>query len=241
MPTLLLFDIDGTLILTGGAGSRGMTRAFEAVFQVRNAFEGIAMPGRTDPQILADAFARAAITADEAAIGRFRDAYRFSLTDELTRTSAGRKLVMPGVAGLLDALRQRGDVFLALLTGNYSEAARVKLDHFSLWDSFRCGAFGEDAAERSELVAVAMARARRLGWPDGGVRKVIVIGDTPLDVACAKAAGVGSIAVATGGFPADVLQSSGAGAVFDDLSDTEAFLRLIDEGTVLVNVPPVEV
>ncbi len=239
MPTLLLFDIDGTLILTGGAGSRGMTRAFEAVFQVRNAFDGIAMPGRTDPQILADALARAGLAADEAALRRFRDAYRACLIDELARTPAGRQRVMPGVAALLDALRPRTDVFLALLTGNYSEAARIKLDHFSLWESFRCGAFGEDAAERSELVGVAVARARRQGWPGTGTRDVLVIGDTPLDVACARTAGVGSIAVAAGGSPADVLRASGADAVLDDLSDTEAVLRLIEGWRVPAPVRPV--
>jgi phosphoglycolate phosphatase-like HAD superfamily hydrolase len=238
MPKLLLFDIDGTLILTGGAGARGMTRAFEAVFQVRNAFDGIAMPGRTDPQILADALARARIEADETTIGRFRAEYRTCLTEELTRSSSRRKLVMPGVPELLKALECNSRAFLALLTGNYSEAAKIKLEHFGLWGCFRCGAFGEDAGERNALVAVAVARARRMGWPQGGPHDVLVVGDTPLDVACAVASGARPIAVATGDYPAAVLVSGGAEIVFDDLSDTAAFLRLVDDDAAAAHQPP---
>jgi phosphoglycolate phosphatase-like HAD superfamily hydrolase len=230
MPKLLLFDIDGTLILTGGAGSRGMTHAFEAVFEVHDAFDGIAMPGRTDPQIMADALARADIQADDGRLARFRTEYRRSLAEELARSSARRALVMPGVRPLLDALRARPDVFLALLTGNYSEAARIKLDHFGLWEYFRCGAFGEDAGKRSDLVAAAVRRARSEGLLPSLPRDVLVVGDTPLDVECALAAGVRPIAVATGGYPTDVLLASGAEVVFPDLSDTEAFMRLVDDG-----------
>lgn len=230
MLKLLLFDIDGTLIHTGGAGTRGMTRAFESVFQVPNAFEGILMPGRTDPRILADTLARRGINANAATIQRFRERYQLDLVEELRQSSPRRALVMPGVRELLDALRPRPDVFLALLTGNYSEAARVKLDHFGLWEYFRCGAFGEDAHERSDLVAVAVERARSAGWRGVAPGDVLVVGDTPLDVACALTAGVRPIAVATGGYAAGVLQASGAEAVFEDLSDTRTFLRLVEEG-----------
>jgi len=230
MPKLLLFDIDGTLILTGGAGARGMTRAFETVFEVRDAFDGIAMAGRTDPQIMADALERAGIQADDARLGRFRSEYRRLLAEELAGPAALRKLIMPGVRALLDALAPRRDIFLALLTGNYSEAARIKLGHFGLWEYFRCGAFGEDARERSGLVGVAVARAQSLGHPGGGPHDVLVVGDTPLDVACARAAGVRPIAVATGGYGADVLQASGAEAVLEDLTDVNAFFRLVDDG-----------
>ena len=230
MPTLLLFDIDGTLIVTGGAGVRGMSRAFESVFHVRCAFDGISMPGRTDPRILADALARCRVDADAAAIRRFRDRYQLDLVDELRQPSARRPLMMPGVRELLDALAGRPDVFLALLTGNYSEAARIKLDHFGLWEYFRCGAFGEDAQERSELVAVAVERARAYGMPPVGPRHVLVVGDTPRDVACALAAGVRPIAVATGGYGTAELEACGAETVFENLSETVAFLRLVDGG-----------
>jgi phosphoglycolate phosphatase-like HAD superfamily hydrolase len=230
MPKLLLFDIDGTLILTGGAGSRGMTRAFEAVFGIPDAFEGIAMPGRTDPQIMADALARAGIRTDDNGLTRFRAEYRRTLADELARSSAHRALVMPGVRALLEVLMPRPDVFLALLTGNYSEAARIKLDYFGLWKYFRCGAFGEDAGKRSDLVAVAVTRAHAGGLLPSRRRNILVVGDTPLDVECALASGVRPIAVATGGYSADTLRASGAETVFRDLSDTGAFLRLVDDG-----------
>jgi len=228
MPTLLLFDIDGTLVLTGGAGARAMSRAFESVFHVRDAFRGIPMPGRTDPLILDDALARAGIGADSAAVGRFRERYEIDLADELARSSPGRAVVMAGVRELLEILVSRRDVFLALLTGNYSEAARIKLTHFDLWRYFGCGAYGEDARERSALVPVAVARARACGMPRIDPDRVIVIGDTPLDVACAHAAGVRSIAVTTGGCSAAALRQSGAEAVLEDLSDAGAFLHLVD-------------
>lgn len=228
MLTLLLFDIDGTLIQTGGAGVRGMNRAFESVFAVLRAFEGIPMPGRTDPAILADALARHGIDGGVPAARRFRAQYQHDLLDEMRKARAHGARVMPGVRELLATLRARSETFLALLTGNYSEAARIKLDALGLWSSFGCGAFGEDAPERSGLVPVAIDRARRCGMPSIEPRRVFVVGDTPLDVACARAAGVRSIAVATGGFGADLLRASGAEAVLEDLSDTEAFLRLID-------------
>ncbi len=229
MPTLLLFDIDGTLVLTGGAGARAMDRAFESVFQVRDAFGGIPMPGRTDPLILDDALARAGIGADSAAVARFRERYEIELADELAQSSPGRAIMMAGVRELLEILVSRRDVFLALLTGNYSEAARIKLTHFDLWRYFRCGAYGEDARERSALVPVAVARARACGMPRMDPDRMIVIGDTPLDVACARVAGVRSIAVMTGGCSAAALRLSGAEAVLEDLSDAGAFLRLIEE------------
>jgi phosphoglycolate phosphatase len=236
MPRLLLFDIDGTLIRTGGAGVRGMTRAFEAVFGVRRAFEGIAMAGRIDPQIIADALARAGIQATGDGLASFRSAYSRLLLEELQAPMAAGGRVMPGVGRLLEALHGRRGTFVALLTGNYSEAARIKLDHFGLWDYFRCGAFGEDASQRSELVAVALARVRTHGLTEDTPRDVFVVGDTPLDVACARAAGVRSIAVATGGSSVDLLRASGADEVFRDLTDTDAFLRVVEDGANRMSV-----
>jgi phosphoglycolate phosphatase len=231
MPRLLLFDIDGTLIRSGGAGVRGMTRAFEAVFSVGRAFEGIAMAGRTDPQIMTDALTRAGIQATGDGLASFRAAYSKLLVEELQAPMAAGGRVMPGVGRLLGALKARRDVFLALLTGNYSDAARIKLTHFGLWDYFRCGAFGEDASQRSELVTVALARARSLGFPEESLDHLFVVGDTPLDVACAHAAGVRSVAVATGGCSVELLRESGADWVFPDLTDTDAFLRIVEDGT----------
>ncbi len=227
MPALILFDIDGTLILTGGAGTRGMTRAFRDVLQVADAFRGIQMPGRTDPLILAEAVARAGIRADADLLTRFTDRYAACLAEEL-RVDAPGKGIMPGVRVLLERLHARPDVFLALLTGNYQVAARLKLQHFGLWHYFRCGAFGEDAPTRDGLVPIAIARARACGVPPVAPRDVLVVGDTPLDVACAKAGGARAVAVATGGADAATLRASGADAVFETLDDSDAFLALLD-------------
>jgi phosphoglycolate phosphatase len=227
MPKLLLFDVDGTLVLTGGAGERAMNRAFAGLFGIARGFEGIPMAGRTDPLIVHDALARARIDAGDGRVSRFRERY-FSLLAEELEVPGPRKGVMPGVRPLLDLLAARPDSFLALLTGNYAEAARIKLGHFDLWRYFACGAFGDDAAERAQLVEVAIRRSRALGAPEVARCDVIVVGDTLLDVACAKANGVKAVAVATGPCRAAQLRESGADAVFEDLSETSAFLAFID-------------
>lgn len=226
MSYLILFDIDGTLVLTGGAGSRAMRRAFHDVFRVDNAFDRIPMPGRTDSSLLAEALARAGLAYEDGRVGRFRSCYYDHLADELREPHPGKR-VMPGVRPLLDALSQRDDVFLGLLTGNFGPSARLKLQHFDLWRYFPCGAFGEDAEDRNLLVPIAVERARSHGAHVPAAERVIVVGDTPLDVACAIASGALAVGVATG--PADVptLRRSGAHEVFEDLADTEAFLRLL--------------
>jgi phosphoglycolate phosphatase len=119
-------------------------------------------------------------------------------------------------------------VFLALLTGNFADAAQAKLSYFDLWRYFVCGAFGDDAGDRNALVAVALDRTRRCGFPPVAPRDVIVIGDTPHDVACAAASGAVAVAVATGFADKASLSAAGADVVFDDLSDTSAVLAALD-------------
>src|SRR5258707_7502995 len=154
---LILFDIDGTLVLTGGAGGRAMTLAFEELFGVTEAFRGIPMAGRTDSWILADAAAAHGIPPDARALSRFSDTYLRHLATEITDDRRPRYGVMPGVRELLDALDHRDDVFLALLTGNYEAGARLKLERFDLWRYFRCGAFGDNAPDRNSLMPRAIA------------------------------------------------------------------------------------
>jgi phosphoglycolate phosphatase len=221
---LVLFDIDGTLVLTGGAGGRAMTRAFEDLFGVADAFRGIPMPGRTDRWILNDAAAIHGIAATE--LSRFPGVYLTYLATELERP-APKKGVMPGIRRLLDALEARNDVYLALLTGNYADAARVKLEYFDLWRYFRCGAYGDDAPDRNGLLPKALGIVRSCGGPEVTAADTVVVGDTPLDVACAAASGARSIAVATGGYDVDALRAAGADVVFEDLSDTDAVLKVL--------------
>ena len=134
---------------------------------------------------------------------------------------------MPGVRELLDHLAGRGTPHLALLTGNYEKAARLKLEYFDLWRYFRSGAFGDAAADRNQLLPKALARIRDEGGPAAAAPDAVVIGDTPLDVACALAAGARSVAVATGAYDAAALASCGADVVFEDLSDTARVLAAL--------------
>jgi len=223
MTRLLLFDVDATLVLTGGAGARAMTLVFAEMFGIDGGFSGIPMAGRTDPAILADALTRAGLEKGAGVEERFREAYCRRLREEIVPPAPGKR-IMPGVADLIAELASRPDVFLALLTGNFADGARIKLEHFGLWDHFRCGAFGDDAPDRPALVPVARARAAALGAGPVGDDRVFVIGDTPLDVACALESGVRSIGVATGGYDVCTLRAAGAHATFDDLSDARAVL-----------------
>src|SRR5439155_21592177 len=196
--SLLLFDIDGTLVLTGGAGRRAMSLAFQDVLGVRDAFQGLPMAGRTDSWILSDAAAVHGVALEPPLLDRFEHAYLDRLRQEIETPGDSRKGVMPGVRELLYALSPHNDTYLALLTGNYEEAARIKLEYFDLWRYFRCGAFGDDAPNRNGLLPKALSRIRECGGPAVAPADVVVIGDTPLDIECAAAAGARSIAVATG-------------------------------------------
>jgi phosphoglycolate phosphatase-like HAD superfamily hydrolase len=145
---------------------------------------------------------------------------------ELEKPGA-RKGVMPGVRQLLDALARRDDVYIALLTGNYEAAARIKLEYFDLWRYFPCGAFGDDAPNRNGLLPKALARIAACGGPSFAAADTVVIGDTPLDVACAAFSGARSLAVATGNHSVDDLRAAGAEVVFKDLSCTADVLAAI--------------
>ena len=237
---LVLFDIDGTLVLTGGAGIRAMNRACEELVGHGQALANIPVAGRTDRIILTDVVTQAGHTLDDGLLDRLRERYLEHLRNEIERPGrtqnfeslgarGGLKAIMPGIRELLDALERRDDVFLGLLTGNFEAGARIKLEHFDLWRYFRCGAFGDDSADRNDLVPVAVRRARECGVPDLSAEHILVVGDTPHDIACARAAGAVPVAVATGGFSADQLRGHGADIVFQDLSRSEEFLKLLDE------------
>ena len=203
-----------------------MSRAFEELFSIADAFHGIPMAGRTDPWILSDAAAAHGIPHDSASRAQFPHVYLRHLSSEIPNTGP-RFGVMPGIQALLDALSNREDAYVALLTGNYEAGAQLKLEHFDLWRYFRCGAFGDGALDRNGLVPKALARVAECGGPAFTPADTVVIGDTPLDVACAKAGGARSIAVATGNHTVDQLHNAGADVVFEDLRDTDAVLRAI--------------
>ena len=225
MNKLILFDIDGTLVLTGGAGARAMTLAFEEAFDVpAGTFAlgaaGVPMAGRTDTWIVNEMSRRCGAIVEPAALSRFHDIYVAHLVREI-RQPRPRKGVLPGVRRVLDSLSSRPDVHLALLTGNFSAGARVKLEHFDLWRYFPCGAFAEDAADRNGLLAHALTRVAACGGPAFLPSQAVIVGDTPFDVGVATAGGAKSLAVATGSFDAASLRASGADVVLEDLSDLE--------------------
>jgi phosphoglycolate phosphatase-like HAD superfamily hydrolase len=239
---LLLFDIDGTLVLTGGAGVRAMNRAFHEVWGVPDAFRGVKMAGGTDPRLLDEALALTGTVPADGQVATFEQTYLRLLGEEILRPPATDAASdphhkmrrwhgpLPGVRALVEALSPREDVFLALLTGNYSKGATIKLSHFDLWRSFRCGAFGEDAAERRALVPVAVARAAALGYPPLAPRDIVIVGDTVRDVDCARANGAACVAVATGGDTSATLRAAGADAVFETFEDTRAVVEALLAG-----------
>jgi phosphoglycolate phosphatase-like HAD superfamily hydrolase len=192
-----------------------------------DALDGIPVAGRTDRIILSDVAARAGRTLDAELLEELRGKYVASLRREIELPGRGTKAVMPGVRALLDTLADRDDVFVGLLTGNFEAGARIKLEYFDLWRYFRCGAYGDDSADRNALVPFALARARGCGLPDLAPEHILVVGDTPHDIACARAVGAVPVGVATGTFTVEQLRATGAEIVFKDLSDTDAFLELL--------------
>lgn len=224
--TLVLFDIDGTLLLTSGAGRRAITTALADRLGRGDAWRRIRFDGKTDPQIVRELLHSAGDPAadDPAVIAEVCERYVVHLEEELARTPGSTNL-MPGVPALLDRLEAHGGVVLGLLTGNVARGAGLKLRAGGIDpDRFRVGAFGSDSAHRPDLPAIAAARAAAIfGWTPTGAA-VVIVGDTPADVTCGVAIGARAVAVATGSYGVDVLQDAGAHAAFADLSDTDAVL-----------------
>ncbi len=217
--TLVLFDIDGTLIQTGRAGVRGMNRAFGDLFGAPDALDGVPVAGRTDRAIVSEVLAKIGQPAEPSTITRVRDEYCRNLPGALADPASRPMNVLPGVHALLEALESRDDVVTALLTGNFVAGAAIKLGHFDLWTRFAFGAFGDEHTERRALVPVAVAEAVRHGHTTFAPDRIVVIGDTPLDVDCAHAYGSRAIAVATGMYSMDTLRDTNADLTVATLAD----------------------
>lgn len=224
MIKLLLFDIDGTLVSSGGAGMRAMAHAARELFKTDDGVGSISMAGRTDAWIVGEMAAAYKIAYSQRLLERFREIYLPHLAREIHEPGP-QKGMCPGIRPVLEALAQRADVHLALLTGNFEEGARIKLEYFDVWQFFSSGAFGDSTPDRNSLLGVAIDRVRALGGPAVAPADVVVIGDTPLDVAVALAGGARSLAVATGGYSVEALKASGADVVLSDLSDVNAALH----------------
>jgi phosphoglycolate phosphatase-like HAD superfamily hydrolase len=216
-----LFDIDGTLINSGGAGKAALEAALLAVFGLSGVRGAVPYNGRTDRAIISDLLRLHGIEATEANARRLVAAYLSHLPTSLATHPAR---VLPGVAALLECLRERDDVAVGLLTGNLREGARAKLGHFGLYEHFAFGGFGDDHLDRDDVARAALAEVRR--HLDGVTRaeRVWVIGDTPLDVRCARAIGARAVAVASGWTARDELAGHAPDLLLDDLSDPAPLL-----------------
>jgi phosphoglycolate phosphatase-like HAD superfamily hydrolase len=213
---LYLFDIDGTLISGDGAGRRAFERACHEVLGVEGSLRALKLDGMTDPLILEHVFRTYLQRGPEPGEAEAVLASYLRYLEPEVATSAFR--VLDAVVEVLDRLDQRGAI-LGLATGNLREGARIKLSRGGLWHRFRLGGFGSDAAERAELVRVAIERGHE-GLPTRLAREqVLVIGDTPRDVAAAHAAGATAIGVATGSFSVAQLEAAGADRTYPTLRE----------------------
>lgn len=223
MRRLVLFDIDGTLLSAGGAGKRAIHDAMMEVYGETGPIAGYRMGGRTDPQIARELLTAAgwAVEEVEARLQALWSAYVRNLRREV---GTGEVRALAGVPALLERVEaEGGETVLGLLTGNVVEGARVKVDAAGLgFRRFRVGAYGSDHWVRAELPAVAVARAREATGLSFTGKEVVIVGDTPFDIACGEHLGVRTIATATGHHPADELAACGADHVFPDLTDVDA-------------------
>jgi len=214
-----LFDIDGTLLRAGGAGRRAVELALCEVLEDDNgsvSLESVEFAGRTDPWIVRTALMQYGVTANDALINEVLRRYVAHLPRELELASAFE--VLPGVLSLLAELTARDDVVVGLGTGNTQPAAYAKLARGGLDSFFSFGGFGSDHTDRAELLRTGLSRGlERAGARPGGAR-VVVIGDTPHDVAAAQAIGAHCVAVSTGGYDGSALEAAGATVVVPDLS-----------------------
>ena len=214
-----LFDVDGTLLLTGGAAREAFARAVEERFGIADDLAGVAFAGRTEPLILADILRVHGLTLPHDDEAHFWHAVFRHMRRALR---PGRGQVLPGVVPLLDQVTREPSWIAGLLTGNMTEMARIKLAHYGLAHYFVFGAYGEQAPDRDALARAAVARVgARYGVPP---QRCIVVGDTEHDVACARAAGARVAAVATGGVGRERLAACAPDLLLDSLADAGALL-----------------
>ena len=225
---LVLFDIDGTLLRSGGAGRVAMERALTGVFGSPGSSE-YRYDGKTDRQIVRELMREEGFSDDEIdqSMEDILEAYVDGLHGELAARGP-RVLVCEGVPELLDALEARPDIVLGLLTGNIEPGARAKLSAAGIDpERFRVNAFGSDHEHRPNLPAVAQRRAREVLGTEVAGERLIVIGDTPADIQCGESIGAKAIGVATGRFSTDELRAYNPYAVFESLRDTNAVMSAI--------------
>lgn len=221
---LFLFDIDGTLLLTGRAGEHAFRSGLRERFGVDDDLSLISFAGSTDGAIVRQVFAAHDIPDTPENMADLLDGYLHNLALELPRREGS---VLPGILELLEALKARPDCVLGLLTGNIARGAELKLTHYGVWDYFEFGAYSDDSHDRNKLGPVARARAAERHGAEFAAADIFVLGDTPRDIDCARAAGFWAVAIATGSYGVGELGAHRPDFLFRDLSDSAGVMSAL--------------
>ncbi len=221
---LLLFDIDGTLITSGGAGEGALHDAMNSRFGVEEDLFGITLAGATDALITRLLLEKHGLPVSAENITALLDSYLHHLTLRLPRHDG---FLLPGIVKLLGKLRDHPGCVLALLTGNLARGAEIKLRHYGVWHFFEFGAFADDHHDRNELGRFAQTRATERHGESFPPGRIIVIGDTPRDIECGRAIGAKTAAIATGQYSLEELAGHSPDFLFSDLGDTDTVISTL--------------
>jgi len=217
---LFLFDIDGTLLTTDGAGRAALKSAGADLFAIEEDLRTINVSGSTDTAIVQDILRHHLLDVSTANVNRYLGGYLVWLKQYLASQSGA---ILPGVISLLDVLAKDGQA-IGLLTGNVRRGAQIKLTAHGIWDRFSFGAFGDDNSDRNQLGPIAKQRAEAALSTEFAAHDIVIIGDTPKDIACARAFGAVAVAVATGRYSLANLSEHQPDHLVGDLADTKDLL-----------------
>jgi phosphoglycolate phosphatase len=221
---LLLFDIDGTLVSTGGAGVRSLQLVIQKRYGVHDDLLDVEIAGRTDSGIASSILQKYQVDPTPKNIEAFLDEYVGFLPETLSTTDGK---ILPGISEILIRMKGKTDRVLGLLTGNVKRGAELKLQHYRLWNFFEFGAFADDHHDRNQLGEFARTRAQEKHGHEFDAAQIDVVGDTPHDIACGKAFGARTVAVATGTWPREKLSAFEPDFLFDDLSNVDEVIRTL--------------
>ena len=222
---ICLFDIDGTLITTGGAGKQAFLLTLQKTFDVEVTDPGVTFAGRTDRGIVADLFTHFDIAQNDHNWERFTDAYLKLLPGCLAKCSGK---VLPGIKSFLEKISRQPDIELGLLTGNMAKGASIKLKHYELDHHFGCGGFGDQHTDRNRVARQALNATHQRWGRDVKAEQIFVIGDTPADIRCGRAIGAHTVGVCTGKYSAKELTAEAANLVLDDFTVAEPLLEKLN-------------
>ncbi len=221
---LLLFDIDGTLILSGGAGEAAIKDAMRVCFGSDANFDKVVLAGATDSSIASQLMQVNDIEPTPELVAKFLDSY-LSVLEEKMKAHQG--ILLPGILPLLEMLQNHPGCVLGLLTGNIRRGAEIKLSHFGVWNFFEFGAFADDHHDRNELGKFARVRAMEKRGIEFSPEQIYVIGDTPRDIECGRAIGAKTVAIATGNYSVEDLSGHNPDFLFPDLGNPEEVVRVL--------------